>query len=57
MQPNQPQPKAQKTEPQSAIRPLTQAEKDRLLKKYEGKLEKPTAAEVAEVAGSGCRQQ
>ena len=42
--------------PGSAIRPLTQQEKDRLNTKY-GQINKPTAAEVAQVAQSGCKMQ
>ena len=40
----------------SAITPLSDAERARLFTKY-GKLEKPTAAEMGEVARAGCKMQ
>ena len=52
----QPPPKRPATRPQSAIRPLTQEEKDALNAKY-GKIEKPNAEDLKAVAGAGCHPQ
>ena len=69
----QPPPKRPATRPQSAIRPLTQEEKDALNAKYGkievtqeekdalnakyGKIEKPKAEDLKAVAGAGCHPQ
>ena len=55
--PPKPQPqRPPQQRPGSAIRPLTQEEKDRLNAKY-GQIKSPTASEVAQVAQSGCKMQ